>query len=125
MISLSHMQHIFVARTPVDMRKQAYGLAAVVESCLGRDPLSGEVFIFGNRQGTILKILMWDISGFWVACKRLEQGRFAFGALRGAAGAKGAHCVSVAEALNIIEGIQVHRATYAQHYAYDPRSDSA
>jgi len=120
MISLSHIQRIYLARTPVDMRKQAYGLAQVVESCLQRDPLSGDVFLFGNRQGTIIKILMWDVSGYWVASKRLEQGRFGFGNKRGAVGAKGALNLSVAEAMNIIEGVQVQRAVYAQHYGYFP-----
>jgi len=119
-ISLSHIQHIFVARCPVDMRKQANGLARVVETHLGRDPLSGDVFIFGNRQGSILKILMWDLSGYWVASKRLEQGRFGFGKRRGNRDAQGCLAVSVAEAMNIIEGIDVHKAAYSQHYGYNP-----
>ena len=118
MISLSHIQRIFIARCPVDMRKQASGLAHVITSSLGQDPLSGDVFMFLNRHRTIVKILMWDISGYWVAAKRLEQGRFAYEL--GRADSQGSEALSVAEAMNILEGIHVHRATYKQHYGYDP-----
>ena len=87
MISLSHVQRVFFARSPADMRKQAYGLASLVESLLNKDPLSGDVFVFTNRQANLVKILMWDVSGYWVASKRLEQGRYAG---RGRLGVKGA-----------------------------------
>mgnify|MGYP001053223469 CR=1 FL=1 len=116
MISLTHVQRIFFARTPADMRKQAYGLAALVESHLEKDPLSGDVFVFVNRHATILKILMWDVSGYWVAGKRLEQGRYAVRGKLAQMDAKGCHAVSVAEIMNIIEGIDVRQARYHNHY---------
>jgi len=118
MISLSHIQRIFLARAAVDMRKQANGLAHVVTAQLDLDPLSGDVFLFLNRHRSIIKILMWDVSGYWVASKRLELGRF--GHRVSATDAKGCVVLSVAEAMNIIEGINVHRATYAQHYGSLP-----
>lgn len=120
MISLSHVQRLFFARTPADMRKQAYGLATLVESHLGKDPLSGAVFLFVNKRATMVKILMWDVSGYWVASKRLEQGRFAVRGKTGAPGAKGCHLISVAEAMNILEGIDVRHARYLNHYEAQP-----
>jgi len=47
-----------------------------VRQGLGRDPLSGEVFIFLNRRRTMIKILVWDRSGFVIWSKRLERGTF-------------------------------------------------
>ena len=58
------------------MRKSYDGLSGLVRQGLGRDPLSGEVFIFLNRRRTMIKILVWDRSGFVVWSKRLERGTF-------------------------------------------------
>lgn len=120
MISLTHVQRLFLARSPADMRKQANGLAALVESQLGKDPMSGDVFIFVNKGGTMVKILMWDVSGYWVACKRLEAGRFAVRGRLASPGARGCHAVSVAEVMNILEGIDVRQARYLNHYQTIP-----
>ena len=51
MLSLSHVQRIFLARAPTDMRKQATGLSALVADTLGKDPLSGDAFVFLNVTG--------------------------------------------------------------------------
>ena len=42
---------VWVATTPVDMRKSFDGLAEVVRSFLGHDPLSGSLFVFRNKGG--------------------------------------------------------------------------
>jgi transposase len=58
------------------MRKSYNGLSGVVRQGLGRDPLSGEVFIFMNRRRMIMKLLVWDRSGWVIWSKRLEVGTF-------------------------------------------------
>lgn len=60
----------------VDFRKQIDGLALLVADKLKRDPTSGHLFIFRNRQADKLKFLWWDKNGFWLNYKRLEKGRF-------------------------------------------------
>jgi transposase len=42
---------------PVDMRKGFDGLMAVVEQKLGRNPLSGELFLFVSRNLIRAKVL--------------------------------------------------------------------
>ena len=59
------------------MRKGFDGLAAVVTQQLGRDPLSGDVFLFVNRTRKRAKVLLWDGTGLCIYAKRLEKGRFA------------------------------------------------
>jgi transposase len=67
---------VYVVAEPVDLRKSIDGLALAVESSLGTSPLSGSVFVFFNRSRDKVKLLWWDRHGFWLAYKRLEQGRF-------------------------------------------------
>jgi transposase len=62
---------------PVDMRKGFDGLSALVTQGLGRDPLTGDLYVFTNRARTRAKVLMWDGTGLCIYAKRLEQGRFA------------------------------------------------
>ena len=74
---LTHAQ-IWVATTPVDMRKSFDALAALVRSFLGRDPLSGHLFVFRNKGGYLVKVLWWDREGLAIYYKRLERGEFQF-----------------------------------------------
>ena len=43
---------------------------------LGDNPLEGAVYVFRNRAGTALKLLLYDGQGYWLCMKRLSQGRF-------------------------------------------------
>jgi transposase len=69
---------VWIATTPVDMRKSFDGLAEVVRSFLGHDPLSGSLFVFRNKGGHLLKVLWWDDGGLTIYYKRLEHGEFQF-----------------------------------------------
>ena len=78
MLTVSPAVRIYVATGATDLRRSIDGLSAVVRQQLQLDPLSGHLFLFRNRRGDRLKILLWDQSGFWVLYKRLEQGTFAW-----------------------------------------------
>ena len=66
----------YLCQEATDMRKSFDGLSGLVRSSMGRDPLSGDVFIFLNRRRTHIKLLVWDRSGFVLYYKRLEEGTF-------------------------------------------------
>jgi transposase len=76
MLQLSPQTRILLATEPVDFRKGIDGLAAVCRQRLREQLLSGAVFVFRNRAGTALKLLVYDGQGFWLCTKRLSQGRF-------------------------------------------------
>ena len=78
MLSLGLTGTIHLAIEPVDGRKGIDGLAGVVRASLGRDPTSGDLFVFRNRRGGSLKILAGMGDGFALYLRRLEQGTFAF-----------------------------------------------
>lgn len=58
------------------MRKSFRGLSGVVRERLNDDPLSGHVFCFVNSRRTLLKLLIYDRTGYWIFYKKLSRGRF-------------------------------------------------
>lgn len=82
MIVPSQAVKIVIATKPVDFRKGHDGLAAVVQNELGLDPHSGIVVVFRAKRGDRIKILLWDGSGLVMTYKRLEEGKFAWPAIR-------------------------------------------
>ena len=76
MIQITPQMRIVVAVDAVDFRKGIDGLARVCRDGLAADPFSGWLFVFRNRRGTAIKILVYDSQGFWLAQKRLSTGRF-------------------------------------------------
>ena len=76
MLLQSTERKVFAYSVPVDMRKSFDGLIAATRERLKEDPVSGNVYVFINRQGTLIKCLVWDRTGFVIVAKRLERGRF-------------------------------------------------
>ena len=107
---------IWLFRGWVDMRCQVDRLAHLVEHHLGRDPYAGDVFVFLGRDRRRVKVLVWDRSGFWLASKRLEQGLYASPVVLDGPDSRQVVALSPAEMGQLLEGITVHRATYATHY---------
>jgi transposase len=75
MLQLTPQSRIFIAVEPVDFRQGIDGLGGVCRRALAHNPLDGAVYVFRNRAGTGLKILVYDGQGFWLCSKRLSQGR--------------------------------------------------
>jgi len=69
---------IYLCVEPVDFRKQAAGLATLVQDALELDPFSSQLFVFTNRRRTQCRILVWERAGFVLWSKRLEKARFAW-----------------------------------------------
>ena len=77
MIALTPQMRILVAVAPVDFRNGIDGLGGVCRRELREDPLSGCVFVFRNRRGTAVKVLVYDGQGFWLCQNYLSSGAFA------------------------------------------------
>ena len=76
MIQVTPQMKVLVALEPADFRKGIDGLARVCKESLQRDPFEGTVFVFRNRRGTAIKVLVYDGQGFWLCQKRMSEGRF-------------------------------------------------
>jgi len=75
MIQIVPHLRVLLACQPVDFRKGIDSLASLCKSHLQEDPFSGTLFVFRNRRGTALKLLVYDGQGFWLCLKRFSQGR--------------------------------------------------
>ncbi|MCY2931611.1 MAG: IS66 family insertion sequence element accessory protein TnpB [Planctomycetota bacterium] len=102
MIRAGNVQ-VWVAATPIDMRRSFDGLAEHVRAFLGHDPLSGSMFVFRNRSSQRVKILWWDQDGLAIYYKRLERGTFAFPA----AGDHKAMAIDSASLMRLLSGLAV------------------
>ena len=78
MLSLGLTGTIYVAVETQHGRKGIDGLGGIGHGVFGRDPTSGDLFVFKNRRGSTLKILAWMGDGFALYLRRVEQGTFAF-----------------------------------------------
>jgi transposase len=58
------------------MRRGIDGLSMVVQQALGHAPCSGSAFVFRNRSGNRIKVVLWDGTGVWLCQRRLHKGRF-------------------------------------------------
>jgi len=96
---------IYVATSPVDMRKSFDGLAAIVKNGFKKNPLDGTFFVFINRSADRLKILYWDRDGYALWYKRLEAGRFRLPVVLAGSGESVA-LISAAQLAMILEGIE-------------------
>ena len=67
---------VYLCTDPTDMRKGFDTLAALVHEHLGRDPFSGDLFLFLSRDKDRLKALAWESDGFVLWYKRLEEGTY-------------------------------------------------
>jgi len=76
MLGIPSTTRYYVYSQPTDMRKSFDGLGGLVRDKIGKDLLSGDAFIFINKRRTLLKILVWDRTGFVIYYKRLEKGTF-------------------------------------------------
>ena len=97
---------VFLATTPVDMRRSFDGLAEHVRIFLGHDPLSGSLFVFRNRSAQRIKILWWDQQGLAIFYKRLERGEFRFPSHAASKGDK-AVAIDSAQLLRLLNGMEV------------------
>jgi transposase len=115
MIPFGSSSRYYLHREPADMRKSFDGLAGLVRSGLGRDPLSGDVFVFLNRRRTHIKLLVWDRSGFVLYYKRLESGTFELPAGRDGE-------LSWADLMLMLEGVALRSVRRLKRFALPEKS---
>lgn len=113
MFCLNDSLHYYLCSLPTDMRSGFDRLCGIVRSSMGRDPLSGEVFVFINRNRTIIKLFHWERGGLVLYQKRLEQGRLSFPILDSASES---YRISWSDLVLMVEGISLSRVFPRKRY---------
>jgi transposase len=99
---------VLVATKPVDFRKGAEGLAALVKEQMRADPFSGVVYVFRAKRADRIKLIFWDGTGLCLYAKRLEDGQFRWPKVQ-----DGAMRLTAAQLGALLEGLdwrRVHQA---------------
>ena len=118
MLRLSLPGRVFLCTLPTDMRKSFDTLAALVESHLGQDALSGDLFVFRSRRGDRIKLLWWDEDGYAIWYKRLEEGSFVLPAADGKRASVGEHGLVLrpAELAMLLDGVDLASVRRQKRY---------
>ena len=104
MIAAGSATRILVATKPVDFRRGAVGLAALVSAHLQADPFSGAIYVFRSKRADRIKLITWDGTGLCLFAKRLEGGRFRWPAIE-----DGVMRLTAAQLSALIEGLDWSR----------------
>lgn len=64
---------IFIRPGFTDLRKAASGLCILIQEEMHEKPLTGNLFIFCNKNRKLIKVIWWDKTGFWLCQKKLEK----------------------------------------------------
>lgn len=78
MTQITPQMRVLVAIDPVDFRQGIDGLSQVCRARLAEDPMDGTLVIFRSRSQKAIKLLCYDGQGYWLATKRMSQGRFRY-----------------------------------------------
>jgi transposase len=112
MIGLDQKRRYFLHSGVTDIRKSFDGLSGLVTNEMKGQLLSGDVFIFLNRRRNMVKLLVWDRSGFVIYYKRLEKGTFEIPVSEGTSVE-----IEWSQLIMILEGIQLKSVNRRLRYA--------
>lgn len=76
LLNLPSAVSVYVCLEPTDVRCSFDKLAALVQSIICQNPLSGHLFVFVSKRRNIIKILFRDRTGYCQYFKRLENGTY-------------------------------------------------
>jgi transposase len=76
MLMAASSLRVFAHRSPTDMRKSFTGLVGLVETEIGQQVESGDLFLFFNRRRNRVKVLYFVGDGLVIFYRMLEQGTF-------------------------------------------------
>jgi transposase len=95
------------------MRKGFTGLAGLVLNEMKRDPMQGEAYIFINKRRTMVKVLVWDRTGFVIYYKKLSSGTFEIPSWETNKTSKE---IEIPTLLMMLEGVQIRSAKLRKRY---------
>lgn|SRR5487761_1958657 len=90
----------------INMKKSFDGLCGIICNELGRTVNDKDIFIFLNKRGTHIKLLLVEPDGFTMLYRRLHKGRFTLPETEGT----GAMQISAHDLLLLLSGLHPQRS---------------
>ena len=116
------IRQYYLYRPATDMRKGIDSLSGLVRNGFGKNPLTGDLFIFLNRRKSQMKMLHWQQDGFAIFYKRLEKGTYEIPVL----GNSSDHLeISPEQLMFILQGVvlkSIRKRPRYEHYFVDKLS---
>lgn len=113
MISIPSSRRYYLYKESTDMRKSFNGLCGLVNNEMDKDLMKGDAFIFVNKRRTMIKVLIWDRTGFLIYYKKLSSGSFELPV-------NGLDCshqeLSMATLMMILEGVELKGIKMRKRY---------
>ena len=109
MIGPTGSVRVMVATKPVDFRKGAEWLAALVRDVMRTDPFDGAIYVFRSKRADRVKLVFWDGTGVCLYSKALEEGEFRWPKIE-----DGVMRLSAAQLSALLEGLDWRRVHAAR-----------
>lgn len=116
-LQLASDANFYLYRKPVKMSRSFDGLATIIRTELDKDIISGDVFIFLNKQRTTVKIFVYENKGFSIFYRRLDEGSFQLPLI---ASDHISYKMSVDQMTYLLSGLTVQEGGYLSKEKYVP-----
>lgn len=117
LFSVQETVNYYLYRKPVKMSKSFDSLAALVRTELDRDIVNGDVFIFLNRNRTMIKVLVYEKKGFSIFYRRLDEGSFLLPVI---ASDQVSYKMSADQIMSMLSGMILEAGGYVKSGKYEP-----
>ena len=116
-LSLAADANFYQDRKPVKMSRSFDGLAALIRTELDKDIITGDVFIFLNRQRTTIKIFVYENKGFSIFYRRLDASSFQLPSI---VGDDVNYKMSAEQMMYMLSGMTLEDGGYIKAEKYEP-----
>jgi len=113
MVGFPQIKRYYLYTGLADMRKSFNGLSGLVLNEMRKELRNGDGFVFVNRRRTMVKILVWDRTGFAIYYKKLSKGTFELPLWE-----EGSQSLelSLTKLMLILEGVQLKSVKYRKRF---------
>lgn len=122
MLMATSSLRVFAHRGPTDMRKSFAGLVGLVETEIGQQVESGDLFLFFNRRRNRVKVLYFVGDGLVIFYRMLEQGTFEALAAADANSDAGGVELRLSDLTLILEGIELSSVKRRKRWRRAPQT---
>ena len=122
MLMAASSLRVFAHRGPTDMRKSFSGLVGLVETELGQQVESGDLFLFFNRRRNRVKVLYFVGDGLVIFYRMLERGTFEVPAASDANSNSGGVELRLSDLTLILEGIELSSVKRRKRWRREPQT---